>query len=101
MQPELDLGALTTQPLGISFALGFLIAAAILTRRFRELGESPDWAWEMTFSIMVGGLVGSRLDYLIQNRSDVNDDLLGNLFPGSGLVWYGGVIGGALGAVIW
>src|SRR4051812_47768504 len=50
---------------------------------------------------MVGGLVGSRVDYLVQNWSDVSDDLLGNIFSGTGLVWYGGVIGGALGAVIW
>jgi phosphatidylglycerol:prolipoprotein diacylglycerol transferase len=38
---------------------------------------------------------------MIENWSKVSNDLLGNLFSGSGLVWYGGVIGGALGAVIW
>ncbi|MEA2424434.1 MAG: phosphatidylglycerol---prolipoprotein diacylglyceryl transferase, partial [Thermoleophilaceae bacterium] len=36
-----------------------------------------------------------------ENWSTVKGDLLGNLFSGSGLIWYGGVIGGALGAVIW
>ena len=39
-------------------------------------------------------VVGSRVYFLIQNYSDVKDDLLGNLFSGAGLVWYGGVIGG-------
>jgi phosphatidylglycerol:prolipoprotein diacylglycerol transferase len=81
--------------------MGFLVAAGIIGRRLRELGEPAEWTWEMTFSIMVGGLVGSRLDYLIENWSKVSDDVLGNLFSGSGLVWYGGVIGGALGAVLW
>jgi phosphatidylglycerol:prolipoprotein diacylglycerol transferase len=101
MQPTLHLGPLTIQTFGICFAVGFLAAAALITRRFRELGQPPEWAWELTFSVMVGGLVGSRLDYMLENWSKVKGDLLGNLFSGSGLVWYGGVIGGALGAVLW
>src|SRR5436190_9820316 len=101
MLPEIHLGPLTIQTFGICFAVGFLAAAGVIARRFRELGEPADWAWEMTFSILVGGLVGARLDYLIENWNKVHNDLLGNLFSGSGLVWYGGVIGGALGAVLW
>src|SRR4051795_9122622 len=101
MLPEIHLGPLTIQTFGICFAAGFIVAAAIIARRFRELGEPADWAWELTFSVMVGGLVGSRVDFMLQNWSDVRHDVFGSLFSGSGLVWYGGVIGGALGAVIW
>jgi phosphatidylglycerol:prolipoprotein diacylglycerol transferase len=101
MQPEISLGPLTIQTFGICFAAGFVVAAGILARRFRELGEPADWSWELTFFIMLGGLVGSRLDFILENWSDVKDDLFGNLFSGSGLIWYGGVIGGALGAVLW
>ncbi|HEX4719191.1 MAG TPA: prolipoprotein diacylglyceryl transferase [Thermoleophilaceae bacterium] len=101
MQPEIHLGPLTIQTFGICFAVGFLAAAAIISRRFRELGEPPDWSWELTFSVLVGGLVGARLDYLLENWDKVHDHLLRNLFSGSGLIWYGGVIGGALGAVLW
>jgi phosphatidylglycerol:prolipoprotein diacylglycerol transferase len=50
---------------------------------------------------MLGGLVGSRLYYVIQNYSQVKHDLLGSLFSGSGLVWYGGVIGGAIAVLAW
>ena len=42
---------------------------------------------------------GRALDYVIQNWDDVSDDLLGNLFSGSGLVWFGGLVGGAVGVV--
>jgi len=101
MQPEIHLGPLTIQTFGICFAVGFLVAAGIIGRRFRELGDPPEWTWELTFSVMVGGLVGSRLDFMIENWSDVKDDLFGKLFSGTGLIWYGGVIGGALGAVLW
>jgi phosphatidylglycerol:prolipoprotein diacylglycerol transferase len=101
MQPEIHLGPLTIQTFGICFAVGFLVAAGIIARRFKELGQPPDWTWELTFFIMIGGLVGARLDYLLENWSKVSNDLLGNLFSGSGLIWYGGVIGGALGALLW
>ena len=101
MLPELHLGPLTIQTFGICFAVGFLVAAGIIGRRFAELGKPAEWTWELTFSVMVGGLVGSRVDYMIENWSKVSGDFFGSLFSGSGLVWYGGVIGGALGAVLW
>ncbi|MGZ5419536.1 MAG: prolipoprotein diacylglyceryl transferase, partial [Solirubrobacterales bacterium] len=53
------------------------------------------------FSALLGGLVGSRLDFVIENYDDVKDDLLGNIFSGSGLVWYGGAIGGTIGVLLW
>jgi phosphatidylglycerol:prolipoprotein diacylglycerol transferase len=101
MQPEIHLGPLTIQTFGICFAVGFLVAAGIIGRRFRELGHPPEWTWELTFSVMIGGLVGSRLDFMIENWDEVKGDFFGKLFSGTGLVWYGGVVGGALGAVLW
>ena len=45
---------------------------------------------------MIGGIVGARLWWIAENWSDAKDDLLGSLFSGSGLVFYGGAIGGAI-----
>jgi phosphatidylglycerol:prolipoprotein diacylglycerol transferase len=101
MQPEIDLGPITLQTFGICFGLAFIAAGLVVARRFKELGKPPDWAYEMIFAGLIGGLVGARIDYLIQNWDDVSDDLLGNLFSGSGLVWLGGVIGGAIGVLLW
>jgi phosphatidylglycerol---prolipoprotein diacylglyceryl transferase len=101
MQPELHLGPVTLQTFGIAFGLGFIAAGALVARRLRELDLPRDWAYEMIFAALLGGLVGSRVDYLIENWSKVSGDVLGNLFSGSGLVWLGGVIGGTLGVVIW
>ena len=55
----------------------------------------------MAFAALVGGLVGARVYFLIDNCDDVSDDLLGNLFSGSGLIWYGGAIGGAIAVSRW
>ena len=45
--------------------------------------------------------MGARIYYLIQNYSLVKHDLIGSLFSGSGLVWSGGVIGGAIAVLAW
>src|SRR5215210_8235242 len=101
MLPEIHLGPVTLQTFGICFAAGFIGAGALIARRFKELGRPPDWAYEMVFAGLAGGLVGSRVDYLAQNWSKVSGDLLGNLFSGSGLVWFGGMVGGAAGVLLW
>jgi phosphatidylglycerol---prolipoprotein diacylglyceryl transferase len=101
VQPELHIGPLTLQTFGICFGLAFLLCGLVLARRFKEIGKPRDWAYEMIFAGLVGGLVGARVDYLAQNWDKVSHDLLGNLFSGSGLVWLGGLAGGAVGVVIW
>lgn len=101
MQPEIDVFGLSVKTFGVMFALAFLGSGALLARRLKETGRSPDWAYEMIFAALVGGLVGSRLYYLVQNYDSVKDDLLGNMFSGAGLVWYGGAIGGAIAVGLW
>jgi phosphatidylglycerol---prolipoprotein diacylglyceryl transferase len=101
MYPEIDLGPLTIQTFGLMFALAFLSAGALIARRLDELGRPIDWAYEMGFAAFVGGVVGSRLYYVVDNYDQVKDDLFGNLFSGEGLVWYGGAIGGAIAVLLW
>ena len=101
MQPEIHVLGISLKSFGIVFACGFIAAGAILARRLKELDKPVDWAYEMAFAALVGGLVGSRLYFVIQNYSQVKHDLLGSLFSGSGLVWYGGVIGGAIAVMAW
>jgi phosphatidylglycerol:prolipoprotein diacylglycerol transferase len=101
VQPEIHIGGITLKTFGLMFALAFLSIGALAARRFKELGKPVDWAYEIAFAALLGGLVGSRLYFIVQNYDDVKHDLLGNLFSGAGLVWYGGVIGGALAVLAW
>jgi phosphatidylglycerol:prolipoprotein diacylglycerol transferase len=101
MQPEIHLGPVTLQTFGICFAVAFIGAGWLISKRFREIGKPADWAYEVGFCGAIGGLVGSRVDFILENYSSVKDDLLGNLFSGSGLVWYGGAIGGTIGVLLW
>jgi phosphatidylglycerol---prolipoprotein diacylglyceryl transferase len=101
VQPEIEIGPLTLQTFGVCFALAFIAAGALVGRRLRELGKPRDWAYEMTFAALIGGIVGARLDYILENWDQVSGDVAGNIFSGSGLVWYGGAIGGAIGVALW
>ena len=101
MQPEIDLFGLPVKTFGLMFALGCIACWAVIRRRLVEIGKPADWAFEIIFASFVGGLVGSRVAWVLENWSQVSPGLPGSLFSGSGLVWYGGVIGGTLVVLGW
>jgi phosphatidylglycerol:prolipoprotein diacylglycerol transferase len=101
MRPEIDVLGIPVQTFGLTFALAFLACGLVLARRLRELGRPVDWAYEIVFAALLGGVIGARGYYLIQNYGTVSHDLLGGIFSRSGLVWYGGAIGGAIGVLGW
>ena len=101
MKPEIQLIGISIKTFGVCFALGFLACGAVVARRLHELGKPVDWAYEITFSALLGGVIGARGYYVIQNYDQVKHDLIGSIFSGSGLVWYGGAIGGAIGVIAW
>ena len=101
MQPEIDLFGLSLKTFGMCFGLAFVVSGAVVGRRLKELGRPPDWAYEMVFAALIGGLIGARLYWVLTNLDDVRGDVLGGIFGGSGLVWFGGLLGGAAGVLLW
>ena len=100
MVPEISIGPLTLQTFGLMFALAFIVGGALAHKRFQELGKPGDWAYEAVFAALIGGIVGARVYWLLENL-DSSDGIFDTLFSGSGLTWYGGAIGGALGVLLW
>jgi phosphatidylglycerol---prolipoprotein diacylglyceryl transferase len=101
MKPEIDLLGVSIKTFGVVFALAFLACGALVARRLRELDKPVDWAYEIVFAALGGGVIGARSYFVIQNYSEVEHHLVGTIFSGSGLVWYGGAIGGAIAIVAW
>src|SRR4051794_5025006 len=95
MQPSIDVLGVSVKTFGVMFALGFLAAGAVIARRLKELGKPVDWAYEVVFAALVGGVIGAKVYFVIQHGD------AGSLFSGTGLVWYGGAIGGAAGVILW
>jgi phosphatidylglycerol:prolipoprotein diacylglycerol transferase len=101
MKPEIHLLGISIKTFGVAFALGFVACGAVVWRRLGELGRPRDWAYEITFAALLGGVIGARGYYVIEKFATAKNDLIGSIFSGSGLVWYGGAIGGAIGVIGW
>lgn len=101
LQPEINIFGVSVKTFGVMFALAFLASGAVLAKRLKELDKPTDWAYEIIFAGLVGGLVGARLYFLIENYDQVKHDLIGSVFSGTGLVWYGGLIGGTIAVLLW
>ena len=85
-------------------ALGFLAALAVLTRELkrREVPEGEELASSIITTAMIGGLIGSKLYFvLFETPADLEwGELFDVIFSGYGLTWYGGFIV-ATAAVMW
>jgi phosphatidylglycerol---prolipoprotein diacylglyceryl transferase len=101
VQPELDVFGVTLQTFGLMLGLAFVVCGVLAGRYLYEIGKPVDWAYEFVFAAIVGGIVGARLWWVVENWSTAKDDALGSLFSGSGLVFYGGALGGAIAVLAW
>src|SRR3954462_6410776 len=98
MQPEINVLGLSIKTFGLFFALNFVAWGALVARRLRELGEPVDWAYEMVAAALGGGLIGARGYWLVQNHESFS---VGSVLGGSGLIWYGGLLGGVAFVLLW
>ena len=90
----LKLGAFEITTFGLMMFLAFIIGGWVLSRQLARNGISDDVASSMVMAAAIGGIVGAKIYYAIL----FHDWHL--LFERAGLVWYGGLIGGAA-AVSW
>ena len=101
MYPELfSIGPFTIYSYGLMAAIGFLLCGYLLERELARVGKNKELAGSIIISAIIGGIVGSKIYFLIENPGLLQDDFFGTVFSGAGLVWYGGLIGGFL-AVVW
>ena len=98
MKPEIHVLGLSIKTFGLFFALNFAAWGLLAARRLKEIGRPADWAYEMVTVALIGGLVGARGYYLLQNHDALS---LGDVFGGSGLIWYGGLLGGVVAVLYW
>lgn len=87
---------------GLLIATAFLLAMLLAMKQADKFGLNADAISEMFLWIIPLGLVGARLYYVVFAW----DEFAGNLAKifdtrTGGLAFYGGVIGGVLGVVIW
>ena len=101
MRPILfHLGSVPIYSFGVLMSLAFAVAGWVMQRDFARKHEPRDLAWEIVGLGLVGGILGARLHQAVHHWPDFVSNPLGFLTGRSGLVWYGGVIGGVI-ATVW
>jgi phosphatidylglycerol:prolipoprotein diacylglycerol transferase len=101
MYPELfSIGPFTVHTFGLMMALGFVAAAVVSHFEFKRKGLDPERIYWLTIAAAVGGLLGSKIHYLLLHIDELKGDPLASAFSGAGLVWYGGFIGGIAVALV-
>ena len=91
-----EIGGFQVTSFGASIALAFLAAAWLVARNLKRQGENPEYAWDLAGWAAIGGILGAKIYYLFLHFGETAADPWGALLSRSGLVWYGGFIGGAL-----
>jgi len=82
---------------GFMLVIAFYSCFFLLSKDLKRLGYKPKLASDITFAAAVGGIVGSKIYYLLESLDKVIEDPMGMIFSGSGLVFLGGLMGGTLG----
>ena len=77
-------------------ATAFLVNYYLLHKELKRRGKNPELAADIVFWAAIGGIVGSKVYYMIENHRAFAADPLGMIFSGSGLVFLGGLAGGML-----
>ncbi|MBC8345082.1 MAG: prolipoprotein diacylglyceryl transferase [Candidatus Marinimicrobia bacterium] len=85
---------------GFMLMMAFYSCYYFLNKDLKEMGYESKLAADMVFAAAVGGILGSKIYYLLENFDRVMADPMGMIFSGAGLVFLGGLMGGTLG-VTW
>lgn len=88
------IGPIEITGFGIMVMMGFFMAGLAIQTRLRELNLNDQYAWDMVMAAVIGGLLGAKIWY-VALHGDVSQ-----LLSRGGLVWYGGLIGGALAVIL-
>jgi phosphatidylglycerol:prolipoprotein diacylglycerol transferase len=96
---QTDLFGMLSEPLslhayGLLIATGFLLAMSLSRRQAAREGEDPEMMVDLTFYLLLSGLIGARLVFILtQLTAFMAHPLEIFMFWRGGLVWYGGFIG--------
>jgi len=117
MYPELlRLGPFTISSYGFMLVVAFVTAYIMINRDGKRLGWPPELAQDIVFWSAIGGILGSKIYYLVENigRGAGENlaglwDMIAGIFTlspsriadgvqnfGAGLVFFGGLVGGML-----
>src|SRR5262245_64376734 len=100
LQILFQIGPLTIYSCGLFMALAAIAAAWVVQVELKRKGYNPELASTMVFAAAIGGLIGARILFIVEDWSNFLRSPWDFIFTGAGFTWYGGFLGGVLG-VTW
>ena len=92
----IDFGPVGIHSYGLMLATSFITAVFVIQYDLKRRGFVPDVAATIVMAGAIGGIIGAKIyAALLDGRITLTE-----LVSTSGLVWYGGLIGGCLGVLI-
>jgi len=84
---------------GLFTALGVIIGVTVATAFARRAGYQEDTIYNVALCLVIGGIIGARTLYVIENFNDFKDDPIDIIRVNTGgISIYGALIGGTIGA---
>lgn len=91
-----DFGPVGIHSYGLMLATAFITVVFVIQSELKQRGFVPELASTIVMAAAIGGIVGAKLySALLDGQISFRE-----LFSTSGLVWYGGFIGGCLAVII-
>ena len=101
MYPVLfNIGPFTVYSFGSLMALAALMALWVVKSELKRRRYNPELASTMIVAGAVGGLLGARVFFILENWSSFLRSPLEWILSGAGFTWYGGFLGGLI-AIVW
>ena len=91
-----DFGPVGIHSYGLMLATAFITSVFVIQSELKRRGFVPELASTIVMAAAIGGIVGAKIySALLDGQITFRE-----LFSTSGLVWYGGLIGGCLAVII-
>lgn len=99
MIPKLfQLGPIPVYSYGLMLGISFIVASWIMSKEFKRKHLDENASVNITFIALIGGVIGSKLLYILEEWSAITSMSASKLFSTdglfspAGLTWYGGFI---------
>ena len=107
MYPKLfEIGPVPVYSYGLMLGIAFLVGSHLLNRELIRKKINPDFGVNITFISLIGGIIGAKLFYTLEEWNFRGLDILSSqlkpdvLFSAAGLTFYGGLLTAIAGLII-
>jgi phosphatidylglycerol:prolipoprotein diacylglycerol transferase len=100
MIPFIVLGPLRIPTYGLMLASAAILATWMAEMEFRRKRLSKNAGWDSGVVAIILGLIGARVNFLIEHPELVKESFGKALLSGAGLTWYGGFALGLAGVIV-